>query len=448
MRNFYIQLLNIWYSAKQSGRIFGIWRLGQKEMIDCSVFGYLAKSLFVTSLVMEGLKGKRSGLRSSFTKTANSLKAELVKEDADLGLIRDKFTKLQNLQLELKDLDERILDLLTAEGKANEADINIEIEGREVYSDDFITLSRLINEKLHISDEINSESRSENGINKIKSYKLPKIELKKYDGELLNWLPFWSQFQKIHDDPDLHESDKFSYLVQSMKIGTRAKEFIDSYPVTSDNYSKAVDALKERFGKKELLIEVYVRELIKLIISNVKADSKDKLPLDKLYDKIEAQLRALESLGLESKENTSWLYPMVESCLTEDVLKAWQRSSLFNQPEETDLSRFTNLMKFLKAEVEGEERLKLARSGFDSFNRKEGYRDKVRGEIKNNFKSKKFPNIPTAAGFLATKDRCCIFCDKTHESKNCYEARSLSLDDKISRIKEKTCCLKCLNLTT
>ena len=94
---------------------------------------------------MEGLKGKHSGLRSSFTKTANSLKAELVKEDADLGLIRDKFTKLQNLQLELKDLDERILDLLTAEGKANEADINIEIEGREVYSDDFITLSRLIN---------------------------------------------------------------------------------------------------------------------------------------------------------------------------------------------------------------------------------------------------------------------------------------------------------------
>ena len=90
------------------------------------------------------------------------------------------------MQLELKDLDERILDLLTAEGKENEADINTEIEGREVYSDDFIMLSRLINKKLHISDEINSESRSENRIIKIKSYKLPKIELKKYDGKLLN----------------------------------------------------------------------------------------------------------------------------------------------------------------------------------------------------------------------------------------------------------------------
>ncbi|GFS38453.1 uncharacterized protein TNIN_136791 [Trichonephila inaurata madagascariensis] len=41
---------------------------------------------------------------------------------------------------------------------------------------------------------------------------------------------------------------------------------------------------------------------------------------------------------------------MVESCLTEDVLKAWQRSSLFGQPEENNRSRLTNLMKFLKAE--------------------------------------------------------------------------------------------------
>ncbi|GFX85475.1 uncharacterized protein TNCV_3716471 [Trichonephila clavipes] len=146
-----------------------------------------------------------------------------------------------------------------------------------------------------------------------------------------------------------------------MKPGSRAREFIESYPVTSENYDNTVLALKERFGKPELLMEVYVRELIKMIITNVKADNRDKLPLDRLYDKIEAHLRALKSLGLKSKENTAWLFPMVESCLTEDILKAWQRSSLFGQPEENDRSSLTNLMKFLKAEVKGEERLKLAR---------------------------------------------------------------------------------------
>lgn len=74
------------------------------------------------------------------------------------------------------------------------------------------------------------------------------------------------------------------------------------------------------------------------------------------------------SLGLKSKENESWLYPMVESCVTEDVLKAWQRSWFIKQPERTDLSCLTNLRTFLKTEEE--QRLKLACSGFERDNLK------------------------------------------------------------------------------
>ncbi|GFW68093.1 uncharacterized protein TNCV_1879751 [Trichonephila clavipes] len=73
---------------------------------------------------------------------------------------------------------------------------------------------------------------------------------------MINWLPFWSQFEKIHSDPDLYESDKFSYLVQCMKPESRAREFIENYPVSSENYDKAVFGVKERFGKPELLVEV------------------------------------------------------------------------------------------------------------------------------------------------------------------------------------------------
>ncbi|GFY04700.1 uncharacterized protein TNCV_419561 [Trichonephila clavipes] len=89
-----------------------------------------------------------------------------------------------------------------------------------------------------------------------------------------------------------------------MKPKSGATEFIESYPVTSENYDKAFLVLKKHFRKPELLVEVYVRELIKMIITNVKVDNRDRLPLDR-YDKIEAHLRALESLGLKSKENTA-----------------------------------------------------------------------------------------------------------------------------------------------
>jgi len=42
-----------------------------------------------------------------------------------------------------------------------------------------------------------------------RSYKLPKIELPKFNGDLKSWLGWWSQFEKIHLDHKLHNSDKF-----------------------------------------------------------------------------------------------------------------------------------------------------------------------------------------------------------------------------------------------
>ena len=93
-----------------------------------------------------------------------------------------------------------------------------------------------------------------------KIYKLPKVEIKKFNGDLTEWLSFWSQFLKVHEDTKLHDANMFQYLTQSMIPGTRAHELVDSYPQTEDNYPKVISALTERFGRKKLLKQVYVRE--------------------------------------------------------------------------------------------------------------------------------------------------------------------------------------------
>ncbi|GFT43643.1 hypothetical protein NPIL_602761 [Nephila pilipes] len=88
-----------------------------------------------------------------------------------------------------------------------------------------------------------------------------------------------------------------------------------------------------------------------------------------------------------------------------------------------------NLTKLLKAKVEGEARLKPTLSGFDSADPKERFNNFKR-ENKNRFKSKERDKIVTAAGFPISKDCPCNFCGKTQESKNCYDAVILSLDEK------------------
>ena len=43
-------------------------------------------------------------------------------------------------------------------------------------------------------------------------FKLPKLEFRKFGGDLKDLLPFWSQFQKIDLHEEIFPDDKFQYL--------------------------------------------------------------------------------------------------------------------------------------------------------------------------------------------------------------------------------------------
>ncbi|GBN76246.1 hypothetical protein AVEN_237561-1 [Araneus ventricosus] len=58
--------------------------------------------------------------------------------------------------------------------------------------------------------------------------------------------------------------DKFQYLIQAITPGTRAASLIENFPPTAQNYPKAIELLKERFGREDLPVQVYVRELLKM----------------------------------------------------------------------------------------------------------------------------------------------------------------------------------------
>ncbi|GBM68037.1 hypothetical protein AVEN_75877-1 [Araneus ventricosus] len=118
-----------------------------------------------------------------------------------------------------------------------------------------------------------------------KKFTLPKLQFQQFGDDLKDWLPFWSQFEHTDKDDDIAPENKFQYLVQATVIGSRAREVVESFPPTGENYAKAVDSLKARFGREDLLVEVYVRELLKLIIS---VQSNQKLSPTFLYDKLES----------------------------------------------------------------------------------------------------------------------------------------------------------------
>ncbi|GFX59154.1 integrase catalytic domain-containing protein [Trichonephila clavipes] len=272
------------------------------------------------------------------------------------------------------------------------------------------------------------------------SLRLPKIQFQQFSGELTDWLRFHNQFKRIHEDESIDDGDKFQYLIQATTPKSRARDVVESFPATPENYRKAFEYLRMRFGQEDVLIQVYVRELLKLVLQNTEIK---KVNLSSLYDKIEAQLRALESLGVTKEKYAAMLFPLVESCLPSEILRAWERYVSYSS-DESGKEDLDSLMKFLSIEVSSEDRIKLASNSFDS--------------EKSNFK-KKLGNLSTTAtaadlfnsNFKNRKDikfknnnNNCIFCEKTHASENCCEAASMLYEVKKNAVIKRGVCYICL----
>ncbi|GFS47237.1 uncharacterized protein TNCV_1129851 [Trichonephila clavipes] len=91
-----------------------------------------------------------------------------------------------------------------------------------------------------------------------RSFKLPKIELKKFSGEAKDFLAFWSQFQKIHNDKGIAEEDKMQYLLQSVEPKSKAERLVLSFPATAENYPKAIDMNKLEMMEDEVTLQVHL----------------------------------------------------------------------------------------------------------------------------------------------------------------------------------------------
>lgn len=70
---------------------------------------------------------------------------------------------------------------------------------------------------------------------------------------------------------------------------------IEGFAITTDNYLKGVEILKNRYGKENLLINVHMNKL--LSIPFLKYSSDIKTPR-KFYDEIQTKIRSLESLNI------------------------------------------------------------------------------------------------------------------------------------------------------
>ena len=201
-------------------------------------------------------------MRMSFSKYANELETMLVQSEAKQEVIQVSWQLLQEKFEDLKNVNSEIFELLLTQD-ASEEDLYAEQESCDVYSERLKTLNFRCEKLFRQESELVSETNGAEvttGTGK-RNFQLPVIQFKKFDGNIRNWLPFWAQFKKVHEDISIDCADKVDYLVQATVPGSRARQLIESFPATGEHYPQIIDSLKSRFGRNDLQIEVYVREL-------------------------------------------------------------------------------------------------------------------------------------------------------------------------------------------
>ena len=152
-------------------------------------------------------------------------------------------------------------------------------------------------------------------INRERKGRHPKLELKRFHGNPVEWSPFWDSFNAaVHQNPRLNEVEKFNYL-KSLLQGQAANS-ISGFSLTGENYKDAIRLLTYRYGNKQVLISAHMEGLLKLPAATSMNETKK---LRDIYDKLESHVRSLHNIGINSETYGSFLSPVIMSKIPEEL---------------------------------------------------------------------------------------------------------------------------------
>lgn len=399
---------------------------------------------------MDALQRARRPVRRDFDKHHRELETLLKEEKLKADQIAVKFNLLSDTYDQLKQHDMKIVEQFSRE-RITEDEENKEFDEIGEFKTKFETIrvskEQRLPSRLSFSGSVSGGGTS---TEVVQNFKLYPAKLKKFSGELIDWLSFWAQFEKLHEDPSRSGSEKLWYFQDAMEPNTEAYELVSIYPQTNENYSQAVAALKKRYGNEDVLLQVYLRQLLNLVISNV--GSREKIPVKMLYLKLDSHLRVLKSLQLDKVDPISFFHPMVESSLPEKMLDNWQRSPLSSHDggkDDPPRSKLDLLMAFVENEVQILQKIDISRSFDQQRERFESRHERERRSEKRELmhshrKLEKRANIPTLSSFHNAENKECVFCGRAnHQSKDCFRAKNMTYEEKIAILKKKQLCFRC-----
>lgn len=128
--------------------------------------------------------------------------------------------------------------------------------------------------------------------------KLPKIDVPKFDRNILKWHSFWEQYEvSIHDSKFMSNAEKLAYLKGSLKDSS-AMAIIEGRSQSGNHYDEAIQCLTLCYDCPRLVHQTQVK-------MTAKAPCLKEGSGREIHKLHEQHLRALKSRGVNRHHNSS-----------------------------------------------------------------------------------------------------------------------------------------------
>ena len=249
--------------------------------------------------------------------------------------------------------------------------------------------------------------------------KLPKLHLKKFNGDPIKWQYFWDSFiSAVHENDGLSSIDKFNYL-RGLVDGEAAR-VISGLTLSGANYNSAIQILEERYGNKQLIVSRHMDKLLKLppVLS-----SRDVKGMRNICDSIEANVRSLEALDISSEKYGSLLAPIFMSKIPDEIRLTISRNTT------AEIWELNGLLQSFKKELQARERCVSV--------------SESRTDKKDNKESSENPfSASSLTAFGKYQNISCTYCSQPHPSARCNVVTDIAA--RKAALRQRGRCFKCL----
>ena len=241
--------------------------------------------------------------------------------------------------------------------------------------------------------------------------KLPTLNIKKFSGEPSEYQSFIESFtEAIDKNNSIPLIQKMNYLLGF--VTGEAESLLKGLRLSGDNYKKALELLKERFGNSQILKTVHMNRIIEL---ESVCDISEVKELRKLYDSVETEIRNLESLSMKHNEYGPLLVPLLINKVPNEL------KLILSREKEFDLE---NILKSFKNELEAREKVSLTVTS------------------KDNEKNSTAASLYAGSASKNTS-RNCVFCNRSgHKEQNCSFIKNVNERKRVLQIERR--CFVCL----